>query len=62
MLSTICSLAVIVATERMNKTIQGELEYIFNIFQILENRKSHLNGSLSGREQEMLDIGRALRS
>lgn len=40
--------------------IQSDLERIFNYFPLLRNRKSQLAGTLSGGEQQMLAIGRAL--
>lgn len=40
--------------------IQKELEYIFSIFPRLKERESQMAGTLSGGEQQMLAIGRAL--
>jgi branched-chain amino acid transport system ATP-binding protein len=44
------------------KQIQEDLEYIFNLFPILRERRNQLSGSLSGGEQQMLVVGRALMS
>jgi len=42
--------------------IQGDLDGIFDHFHILRERRSQRAGSLSGGEQQMLAIGRALMS
>jgi branched-chain amino acid transport system ATP-binding protein len=42
--------------------ITGELHRIFTLFPILEERKKQQAGTLSGGEQQMLAIGRALMS
>ena len=39
---------------------EGELKNIYDIFPVLEERKSQLAGTLSGGEQQMLAMGRAL--
>ena len=44
------------------KIIQGELEYVFGIFPRLSERQAQVAGTLSGGEQQMLAIGRALMS
>ena len=41
---------------------QPELEYVFNIFPRLKERVGQVSGTLSGGEQQMLAIGRALMS
>ncbi len=46
---------------RKSKTkIQHTLEFVFNLFPILEKRRKQKGGTLSGGEQQMLAIGRAL--
>jgi len=42
------------------KEIQKDLEHIYSIFPILKERRNQKGGSLSGGEQQMLAIGRAL--
>jgi branched-chain amino acid transport system ATP-binding protein len=44
------------------KGIQADLEEVFEHFPILRERRSQAAGSLSGGEQQMLAIGRALMS
>jgi len=46
---------------RKNKRlIQQDLNYVMTLFPILEKRKNQLGGTLSGGEQQMLAISRAL--
>lgn len=48
---------------RQNKQeIQKDLRYVYSIFPILEERQRQSGGSLSGGEQMMLALGRALMS
>lgn len=42
------------------KAIKEDLERVFNLFPILKERQNQLGGTLSGGEQQMLSIGRAL--
>ncbi|MBW2306196.1 MAG: ABC transporter ATP-binding protein [Deltaproteobacteria bacterium] len=42
--------------------IRADMEMVFALFPILEKRKGQLAGTLSGGEQQMLAIGRALMS
>lgn len=44
------------------KQILSEMEHVFEKFPILEKRKWQLGGTLSGGQQQMLAIGRALLS
>lgn len=44
------------------KEIKDSMEFIFNIFPILKERGKQLAGTLSGGEQQMLAISRALMS
>ena len=44
------------------KVIQQELEYVFGIFPRLQERQKQIAGTLSGGEQQLLAIGRALMS
>jgi branched-chain amino acid transport system ATP-binding protein len=39
-----------------------DLQRIYSLFPVLDNRKNQLGGTLSGGEQQMLAIGRALMS
>lgn len=44
------------------KSIQKDLEFVFELFPVLKERRSQQAGTLSGGEQQMLAIGRALMS
>ena len=46
--------------QRDRQVIQKELAYVFNIFPRLQERHKQVAGTLSGGEQQMLAIGRAL--
>lgn len=48
------------AYQRKDKEIETDLEKVFKRFPILEERKQQLGGTLSGGQQQMLAIGRAL--
>jgi branched-chain amino acid transport system ATP-binding protein len=45
---------------KKKELVQADLERIFTIFPILKERETQLAGTLSGGEQQMLAIGRAL--
>lgn len=45
---------------RNDKEIWSDIEYVFDLFPILRKRKAQLGGTLSGGEQQMLAISRAL--
>ena len=42
--------------------VANDLEEVFNLFPVLKDRTNQLGGTLSGGEQQMLAIGRALMS
>lgn len=42
--------------------VTGDIDYVFGLFPILGERRSQAAGTLSGGEQQMLAIGRALMS
>jgi branched-chain amino acid transport system ATP-binding protein len=46
--------------EKSSKEIQNQIEKIFVMFPRLQQRKKQVGGTLSGGEQQMLAIGRAL--
>jgi len=48
--------------QRDKQAIARELEYVFNTFPRLKERERQIAGTLSGGEQQMLAIGRALMS
>lgn len=48
--------------QRDRAAIQQALEFVFNLFPRLQERQQQTAGTLSGGEQQMLSIGRALMS
>ena len=46
--------------ERNKATINASMEYVFNLFPRLGERRRQMAGSMSGGEQQMLAMGRAL--
>jgi branched-chain amino acid transport system ATP-binding protein len=45
---------------RDRKAIQEDIDYVFDLFPILANRRHQAGGTLSGGEQQMLAISRAI--
>jgi branched-chain amino acid transport system ATP-binding protein len=45
-----------------SKEIKKDIDYIFTLFPILAERRNQAGGTLSGGEQQMLAVGRALMS
>ena len=48
--------------ENNRKKVQENMEWVFGLFPILQERRTQLAGTFSGGEQQMLTIGRALMS
>lgn len=48
--------------ENDKKKVQENMEWVFGLFPILDERKTQMAGTFSGGEQQMLTIGRALMS
>lgn len=46
----------------VNRQLSAQLEYVFGLFPVLKERQKQMGGTLSGGEQQMLAIGRALMS
>jgi branched-chain amino acid transport system ATP-binding protein len=59
-LSVIENLEVAITTEEAKRKKKDTLELVFSLFPILKDRKNQLGGTLSGGEQRMLAIARAL--
>ena len=54
--------SVVSRGEAVTRPIKNQLEHVFNLFPILKERQKQMGGTLSGGEQQMLAIGRALMS
>ena len=50
------------AYSRKDKNIDADLEYVYNKFPILREKKYDYAGTLSGGQQQMVAVGRALMS
>lgn len=61
-LSVIENLKVGAYTKRAREKFQDSIEWIYQLFPRLKERANQIAGSLSGGEQQMLAIGRALMS
>jgi branched-chain amino acid transport system ATP-binding protein len=48
--------------QRDRRVVQAEMEHVFALFPRLQERRKQVAGTLSGGEQQMLAIGRALMS
>ena len=47
---------------RDREAVPHDIEYVYKLFPVLKDRKAQLAGTLSGGEQQMLAIGRAMMS
>jgi branched-chain amino acid transport system ATP-binding protein len=54
------NLRVAALTKRAKEKFEDSLELVYNLFPILKERRNQLAGTLSGGEQQMLAIARAL--
>lgn len=61
-LSVADNLELAVATDTAKKGRKESLDFVFELFPLLKERKKQLAGTLSGGEQQMLAIGRGLMS
>ena len=59
-LSVMTNLRLGAWTRRSNREVQESIEQVFGYFPRLDERKDQMAGTLSGGEQQMLAIGRAL--
>jgi len=52
----------VISQKTQNSKLKTQLEKVFELFPLLKERRKQLGGTLSGGEQQMLAIGRALMS
>jgi branched-chain amino acid transport system ATP-binding protein len=50
------------STKKVREKLKDSLEFVYQLFPILKQRRKQLAGTLSGGEQQMLAIGRGLMS
>ena len=50
------------AYTRPNSTIEGNMAHVYDLFPRLKERRKQIGGTLSGGEQQMLAMGRAMMS
>jgi branched-chain amino acid transport system ATP-binding protein len=61
-LSVLENLKIGAFTRKDEKGIKADIEWVYTLFPILEKRSWQASGTLSGGEQQMLAVGRALLS
>jgi branched-chain amino acid transport system ATP-binding protein len=54
--------AFLVVSGQRSASGRNQLQHVFNLFPVLKERQKQMGGTLSGGEQQMLAIGRALMS
>lgn len=62
MMTVLENLEMGASTKKAREKLSESLDWVFSLFPILKERKNQLAGTMSGGEQQMLAIGRALMS